>query len=124
MFPIKNENLEEKIEQSLLFINTQTFHIASNVKAMAKLLDRDNRKMNTILHTTHENQTDSVLLIGYWLNWFMRKIDPQVALKINNALILEFLSAHISYPSDVDWHRKYLVQQKHNIECGLTRPWA
>lgn len=48
MFPIKNEDLEESIEQPLLFVNTQTFHIKQNVNAMSKFLKSDDRKMYTI----------------------------------------------------------------------------
>ncbi|KAJ8936369.1 hypothetical protein NQ314_012388 [Rhamnusium bicolor] len=124
MFPIKNERLEDSIEQPLLFINTQTFHIESNVKAMSKFLANDDRKMYTILHTTHENQSDSVLLIGYWLNWFMRKLNPLVALRINNALILKFVNQYTNYPSNIEVYNNYLEKQKQNIEFGLTKPWA
>lgn len=55
MFPIKDHGLVGKVDQPLLFINTQTFHIASNVKAMSKYLtDGDDdqnhrRQMYTIL---------------------------------------------------------------------------
>lgn len=124
MFPIKNERLEETIRQPLLFVNTQTFHIKQNVNAMAKFLNSDDRKMYTIKHTTHENQTDTVLLLGYWLNWFMKKLDPIVALKINNALVAEFLNSHTGYPADVKEERQYLEEQKDNVESGLTKPWA
>ncbi|XP_030746400.1 platelet-activating factor acetylhydrolase-like [Sitophilus oryzae] len=125
MFPVKNENLEEKITQPLLFINTQTFHIAANVDAMSKLLSSDCvRNMYTIKHTTHENQTDSVLLIGYWLNWFMKKLDPLVALRINNSLIFTFLNKHINFPNDVTECEQLLEKEAVNVEEGLTKPWA
>lgn len=45
--------------------------------------------------TTHENQTDTVHIAGYWLDWFMKKLDPVIASKINHALILRFLEHHI-----------------------------
>lgn len=124
MFPIKDEELYKKVQQPILFINTQTFHIESNVKAMAKFLTNDNRKMYTIKHTTHENQTDSPLIIGNWLNWFMKKLDPDNAVAINNYLILTFLHEYIKYPSNIIELREYLDKQKHNIAFGLTKPWV
>ncbi|KAJ8923120.1 hypothetical protein NQ315_001673 [Exocentrus adspersus] len=124
MFPIKNEDIEAKIDQPLLFVNTQTFHIKSNVKVMSRFLRHSGTKIYTIKHTTHENQTDSVLLIGYWLNWFMKKLDPLAALKINNALIMEFLNHCVGYPANIESDRQYLEQQTDNIEPGLTKPWA
>lgn len=48
MFPIKGEELAGKISQPLLFINTQTFHLAVNVEAMSKLIDGDRTEMYTI----------------------------------------------------------------------------
>lgn len=75
-------------------------------------------------HTTHETQTDSVLLIGYWLNWFMKKLDPLLALKINNSLILRFTKRHINYPKDISDCDSFLGKEKENIEEGLTKPWA
>lgn len=54
----------------------------------------------------------------------MKKLDPVVALKINNALIVEFLNHHIGYPKDIEKDKEYLEEQKDVIEFGLTRPWA
>lgn len=124
MFPIKDEQLHKKVQQPILFINTQTFHIDANVKAMAKFLINDNRKMYTIKHTTHETQTDSPLIVGYWLNWFMKKLDPETAININNALILAFLYDCYKYPTDSNKLQTYLDKHKDNIEFGLTKPWA
>lgn len=124
MFPIKDEELHKKVHQPILFINTQTFHIESNVKAMAKFLTNDNNKMYTMKHTTHENQTDSPLIVGNWLNWFMKKLKPEVAININNALIFTFLYEYINYPLQIDALENYLDKQKDNIEFGLTKPWA
>ncbi|XP_044252623.1 platelet-activating factor acetylhydrolase-like [Tribolium madens] len=123
MYPIKDDGLEAKITQPLVFINTQTFHIMSNVSSMAKFLTSDDRTMFTILHTTHENQTDSALVVGYWLNWFMKKLEPVVALKINNSLILVFLDKLVKCLSDVTDCREFLKEQESNLEQGLTRPW-
>ncbi|XP_045476465.1 platelet-activating factor acetylhydrolase-like [Harmonia axyridis] len=124
MFSIKNEKLDQKVDQPLLFVNTQTFHVSSNTEAMSRYMtDPLKREMYTILHTTHENQSDSVLLIGYWLNWFMKKLDPFMALRINNSLILKFLNVHVGYPSDAAQHEDLINEQSKNIDKGLTKPW-
>ncbi|KAG5890183.1 hypothetical protein JTB14_014349 [Gonioctena quinquepunctata] len=124
MFPIKDEHLEDKIKFSTLFLNTQTFHIESNVKAMAKFMKNENTaKMFTILRTTHENQTDSVLLVGYWLNWLMKKVDPHFALQLNNAFILSFLHECFHFPDDVQEYEHFLERNKGYYETGLTKPW-
>lgn len=48
MFAIKNEAL--KISQPLLFLNTQTFHIKSNLAALKKIIDDgENRSVYTVL---------------------------------------------------------------------------
>lgn len=124
MFPIKDEELHKRVQQPILFINTQTFHIESNVKAMEKFLTNDNRKMYTIKHTTHESQTDSPLIVGYWLNWFMKKLDPEIAININNSLICTFLYEFVNYPPQIKEAQDLLDKQKDNIEFGLTKPWA
>ncbi|KAK9888149.1 hypothetical protein WA026_000418 [Henosepilachna vigintioctopunctata] len=123
MFSIKNDNLSEKVKQPLLFINTQTFHVSSNTEAMSKYLTGNHREMYTILHTTHETQSDTVLLIGYWLNWFMKKLDPQTGLRINNSLILRFTNTHIGYPENITEEEDLIKKEEKNIEKGLTKPW-
>ncbi|XP_044758121.1 platelet-activating factor acetylhydrolase-like [Coccinella septempunctata] len=125
MFSIKDEKLDEKVNQPLLFVNTQTFHVSANTEAMSRYMtDPQKREMYTILHTTHENQSDSVLLIGYWLNWFMKKLNPYMALRINNSLILKFLSIHVGHPSEATEHEDLINEQSRNIEKGLTKPWV
>ncbi|CAH1100663.1 unnamed protein product [Psylliodes chrysocephalus] len=123
MFPIKNENIHEIVDIPLLFVNTQTFHIDSNVKAMAKFMTKNNREMYTIRQSTHENQTDTVLISRYWLNLFMKKIDPQQAMRINNALVLKFLHQFVNTPADVEQYKSYLHQNAQHFEEGLTKPW-
>lgn len=49
MFPVKGEELPEKVKQPLLFINTQTFHVVPNANAMHKYIEGENREMYTIL---------------------------------------------------------------------------
>lgn len=124
MFPIKQEIIVEKVTQPLLFINTQTFQISTNITAMEKFLTNDQTEIYTLMSTTHENQTDTVLVFGYWLNWFMRKLDPHLALKLNNALILRFLKQHTHDPGNIDDVEMFLDAEKVNVVAGLPKPWA
>ncbi|KAF5270186.1 hypothetical protein FQR65_LT05666 [Abscondita terminalis] len=125
MFPIKDEEgLVESVTQPLLFINTQTFHISSNVEAMKQLLTSEDRHMYTLLSTTHEYQSDSVLVFGSWLNWFMKKLDPHLALQLNNALALKFLKQYTNHPETIEDCEKLLEAEKTHVVSGVTKPWA
>lgn len=54
----------------------------------------------------------------------MKKLDPNIAMKINNALILDFLHQYAGCPGDIAEYREYLEEQKNNFKEGLTKPWA
>lgn len=125
MFPIKEENLVGKIKQPLLFINTQTFHIAQNVKAMEKYVNgEDDRRMRTMLQTTHENQSDTVFLVGSWLNWFMRKIDPKIGIRLNNSFMLQFLRDKTGHTEDISDCEEFINQHDKQFYTGITKAWA
>ncbi|GLV34981.1 hypothetical protein CBL_09461 [Carabus blaptoides fortunei] len=122
MFPIKEmPELISTVTQPLLFINTQTFHIISNVKVMEQFVEanEDSRPIYTILGTTHENQADTVFVVGYWMNWFMKKLSAETAIQINNALILSFLNKQINYPPNVSDCEEYLLQESRNLVSGI-----
>ncbi|XP_021918198.1 platelet-activating factor acetylhydrolase-like isoform X6 [Zootermopsis nevadensis] len=52
--------------------------------------------------TTHESQADTPHLVGYWLNWKMKKLPPVIASRINNHLILDFLQKNIGLNHELD----------------------
>lgn len=116
MFPIKEENL--LIDRPLIFINTLTFHIESNVKFMENYLS-DTNELYTLMKTTHESQTDTPHVLGYWLNWFMPKLDPVVGTNINNHMTLRFLHKHFGVPEDVTESENYLQENEHNFVKGV-----
>lgn len=127
MFPIKNmKELLKEVNQSLLFVNTQTFHIASNINVMKLFTDinKEMRPMYTIKHTTHESQTDSVFVAGYWLNWFMKKLPANKSARINNALIIRYLKERVGIPKNITEYEDYLLKENDNYYFGLTKPWA
>lgn len=98
MFSIKSHTeLSSAVTQPLIIINTQTFHIPINLKELSKFTQGEDVEMYTIKDTTHENQSDTVHVIGYWLNIFMRKIDKTLGTRINNALIMRFLEKHVGF---------------------------
>ncbi|XP_014282795.1 platelet-activating factor acetylhydrolase isoform X2 [Halyomorpha halys] len=120
MFPLKEEDLV--IKQPLIFINTQTFHIESNIKVIEKYLNSNpagvSRDIYTIKHTTHESQTDTPHILGYWLNWFMPKLDPVVGTNINNHMILCFLHKNIGFPEFVTESENYLKKEAESFVTG------
>ncbi|KAF5287482.1 hypothetical protein FQA39_LY04110 [Lamprigera yunnana] len=125
MFPIKEEeDLISEVTQPLLFVNTQAFHIVPNLKVMQKFLTNDDRQMHTILGTTHEAHCDAGVFMGYWLNLFMKKLEPYLALKLNNALILRFLKRYTSHTENIEDLEKCLEDQAAEVLHGLTKPWA
>ncbi|XP_066993942.2 platelet-activating factor acetylhydrolase isoform X1 [Anabrus simplex] len=124
MFPLKEEtDLPDKVQLPLLFVNTQTFPIPSNVAIMKKFVENapihHEREVYTIRLTTHENQTDTPYLIGYWLNFFMKKLDPVIGTRINHHLIIRFLDKHVGVPSG-GVQDTFLQNQAHNIVQALS----
>jgi hypothetical protein len=68
-----------------VFVLFPLFHI-KRLKVTANSVSRG---------TTHESQADSPHIVGYWLNWKMKKLPPVIASRINNHLILDFLQKNI-----------------------------
>ena len=123
MYTLKDEpDMPDSIKQPLIFINTETFHIESNIATMEKFVNSPSdaeRHLYTIRMTTHENQTDTVHIIGYWLDWFMKKINPVIASQINHALILRFLQHHIGFTHPTNFG--ILDSQSDNIANDFIR---
>lgn len=70
-------------------------------------------------HTTHESQTDTVFATGYWLNWFMKKLSAENAIRINNSLILTFLHDQYNFPENVEDCENYLLRENCNYVTGI-----
>jgi len=123
MFSLKEElNLPNTIKQPLLFVATETFHVATNFHAVKKYTDSTpdgcgERTAFTIRGTTHESQADSPHIVSYWLNWRMRKLPPVVASRINNHLILDFLQKHIGLDHELD--NSLLTTHAHSVVEGM-----
>ncbi|XP_075209992.1 platelet-activating factor acetylhydrolase-like [Lycorma delicatula] len=118
MFPLKEEK-DLEVTQPLLFVNTQTFHIPSNLEAIKTYLKKPSestaRTLFTIKSTTHETQTDTAMVLGHWLDFFMKKLDPRIGAKINSFLILQFLHKSVGLPDDISQIEEYLSQQSEYI---------
>ncbi|XP_069668593.1 platelet-activating factor acetylhydrolase-like isoform X2 [Periplaneta americana] len=123
MFPLKEEpNLWNTVKQPLLFINTETFHITTNYNALKKYTDCTpegcgKRTVYTLKGTTHETHSDTPHLVGYWLNWKMKKIPPIIGTKLSNLLILDFLKTYIGFSHDLD--TSFLTTQGQYVVEGL-----
>ncbi|KAK6630418.1 hypothetical protein RUM43_014763 [Polyplax serrata] len=128
MFPIRSHvNLPNLIDQPIIIINTQTFHIPVNLRELAKYTEGTENESYTIRHTTHENQSDTVHVIGYWLNIFMRKINKELATRINNNLIMRFLDKHVGFCNPIRADKflnkySYYVVKDLSIEGINNRP--
>uniref|UniRef100_A0A1B6M453 1-alkyl-2-acetylglycerophosphocholine esterase n=1 Tax=Graphocephala atropunctata TaxID=36148 RepID=A0A1B6M453_9HEMI len=119
MFPLKEEKLE--VPQPLLLINTPTFHISSNLTVMEGFVSRPpdaHRQLYIIKRSTHETQTDTPFVLGYWLDLFKPKIDPQLGSSINNSLIIKFLKSHTDSPDDITRELQVLSEQSERIIEG------
>ncbi|XP_049855949.1 platelet-activating factor acetylhydrolase-like [Schistocerca gregaria] len=125
MFALKEEiDLPKKVTQPVIFINTQTFQIPANVSVMQRFIEErptqnTERAGYTIKATTHESQSDTPFLLGYWLNLTMKKINALTAIRVNNHLILDFLQRHIGVPEE-NRSQEYLKTQSHHIAKALA----
>lgn len=53
----------------------------------------------------------------------MRKLNPELALKINNSLIFIFLNKFLNCPN-IDDCQNILSEHENKYESGLTKAWA
>lgn len=91
MFPLKSEPFTN-IHQPILFINTHTFHIPSNLNILQKYFCSNGiRQLYTLKNTTHESSTDTPFIHGYWLNLLMQKLDAKTALNLQSSFAVRFL---------------------------------
>lgn len=76
MFPLDDKIYEQKMQQPMLFINSETFSDNKNIKRMRKLNNGladpgSDRKMITLLGSVHQTQSDFTLIlpnrIGKWI---------------------------------------------------------
>nr|XP_018898039.1 PREDICTED: platelet-activating factor acetylhydrolase-like isoform X2 [Bemisia tabaci] len=123
MFPLKDET-HIVVKQPLLFLNSQTFHIKQNLTAMERVIKEPAdaiRSVFTVKNTTHESQTDTPLVWGYWLDLFMKKLSPELALRIQNHLALVFLHQQLGPDpiNDVGSSERFLSEHKNVLVEGL-----
>uniref|UniRef100_A0A1B6JN94 1-alkyl-2-acetylglycerophosphocholine esterase n=2 Tax=Homalodisca TaxID=139475 RepID=A0A1B6JN94_9HEMI len=119
MFPLKEEKLE--VAQPLLFINTPTFHITSNLTVMERFISSppgSHRQLFIIKTSNHETQTDTPFVVGYWLDLFKPKIDPKLGSSINNSLIITFLKSYTDLPDNISKELQVLDENRELIIEG------
>ncbi|XP_050536838.1 platelet-activating factor acetylhydrolase-like [Daktulosphaira vitifoliae] len=116
MFSLKSEpNLS--IEQSILFINTHTFHLESNIAIIKKYMASNSfRQLYTLKNTTHESPTDTAYIWGHWLDLFMiKKMNSETALRLQSSLTLRYLNDRMNYPENVDGLQIYIKEHSDKI---------
>ncbi|XP_050429752.1 platelet-activating factor acetylhydrolase-like [Adelges cooleyi] len=102
------------IKQPILFLNSQTFHLPSNVAMLRKYFYSEGiRELYTIKNTSHENHTDSPYIWGYWLGPFMwNKMNSTKVLRIQSSLTVKFLHDHTGYPESCENAEAYIKENR------------
>ncbi|XP_070552014.1 platelet-activating factor acetylhydrolase-like [Ptychodera flava] len=101
IFPIDVGAVTDKIQQPLLFINDERFQWGGNIIRMNRLLIKNppaERKLITIMGTDHDNQTDLPFILDYWKT--EQRLDPAVAMAIQNDAAIAFISKHTGLDYD------------------------
>jgi platelet-activating factor acetylhydrolase len=99
MFPLRDKDVKVSTEKPILFVNTESFLNAINLKKLSVLqnatTDTEHRKFLFIRGSVHQNQLDMPFLIR---NTSMKKVfgsysktSPDKVMNVNNKLIVQFL---------------------------------
>ncbi|KAF2353810.1 Platelet-activating factor acetylhydrolase-like [Trinorchestia longiramus] len=115
-----------KITEHILCVSTDTFQTPENLEAMNNL-PSNLTTFVTIKGTVHQNQADTPFLLGTGGRLFggtNSKLDPTVAMEINNALVLAFIHAHHGLPKDFcegygERWKDFVSQHQDKIVYGL-----
>ncbi|XP_071451361.1 platelet-activating factor acetylhydrolase 2, cytoplasmic-like [Hetaerina americana] len=136
MYPVKRvADLPLRLPtQPLLFINMQYFQKRHNLEEMRRLLEgatspeavaeggpSPERRVITIRHAVHEDQSDSAHFVGWPFGVVVgqQSVAPSpVVSSVNTRLILQFLSKHID-SVDLGEHERFLAKWKWLLKEGL-----
>ncbi|XP_066561619.1 platelet-activating factor acetylhydrolase isoform X2 [Amia ocellicauda] len=103
MFPL-NDDVYPRVNQPILFINSEKFQWAGNIIRMKKLDSTTiQRKMITIRGSVHQSFPDFTFLTGPWIGKILKlkgEINPQIALDLSNKATLAFLQKHLKLEND------------------------
>ncbi|KYO34108.1 platelet-activating factor acetylhydrolase isoform A [Alligator mississippiensis] len=120
MLPLDDE-VYHKVQQPLLFINSEKFQWATNVMKMRKLGKQN--KMITIKGTVHQSFPDFTFLTGQFVGKFFKlkgEIDPNIAIDICNKASLAFLQKHLGLKKDFDQWDPLVNGEGQNVIPGTN----
>ncbi|KAJ6659664.1 hypothetical protein lerEdw1_018633 [Lerista edwardsae] len=118
------DDVYPKVNQPLLFINSEKFQWAWNILEIKKLNSADReRKMITIKGSVHQSFPDFTFLAGYLVGKIFKLkggIDPNVAIDISNKASLAFLQKHLGLKKDFDQWEQLLDGRGLNVIPGTN----
>ncbi|XP_072049777.1 platelet-activating factor acetylhydrolase 2, cytoplasmic-like isoform X2 [Amphiura filiformis] len=126
LYPIER-SMYPSITKPLLFINTETFHWQGNIARMHRMVDdfekpTDDRRVITILGTCHQNQSDFSLLVSSTLGKLLKtrgKLDPHIAMEINNGAAVAFICKQFGLPFE-EQLESYLNGENKDVMVGTN----
>eukprot|EP00795_Rhopilema_esculentum_P008121 gene8121-14041_t len=99
MFPL-DKNVYGKVEQPVLFINSETFHWKGNIKKISQIIGNDEQKqMLTIKGTGHHSQCDIPSIIPKWILTVFRMsatMSQDHAIDLQRSLMTSFFFKHLN----------------------------
>ncbi|XP_039604931.1 platelet-activating factor acetylhydrolase [Polypterus senegalus] len=123
MFPL-DDDVYTKVNQPILFINSEKFQWIGNILKMKKLdSERIDRKMITIKGTVHQSFPDFTFLTGNWIGKLFKlkgNIDPIIAMNLCNRASLAFLQRHLDLHNDFDQWDSLIDGKDENLIPGTN----
>uniref|UniRef100_A0A8C4S7F3 Platelet-activating factor acetylhydrolase n=1 Tax=Erpetoichthys calabaricus TaxID=27687 RepID=A0A8C4S7F3_ERPCA len=123
MLPL-DDDVYSKVNQPILFINSEKFQWVGNILKMKKLdSERIDRKMITIKGTVHQSFPDFTFLTGNWIGKLFKlkgDIDPITAMNLCNRASLAFLQRHLDLHNDFDQWDSLIDGKDENLIPGTN----
>ena len=128
LFPVKEEDLSAKIEQPLLFVNTESFLNKRNLKKMAEmetpLIEGLAGERNCLLikGTVHQNHLDLPFLMQH--NHLKKVLGlhsqtcPETVMSLNNKIMVQFFLKHLDGSADAEIDEE-ISKNTHLIQEGF-----
>ncbi|XP_063722283.1 platelet-activating factor acetylhydrolase-like [Symsagittifera roscoffensis] len=106
MHPLERE-LITKVQQPVLFVNSDKFQWPMNLVKMKKMESRFmDRIMLFLRGTVHQSQGDFPFLLPPLFSRILEvrgKTEPKIAMQLSNRASLAFLRKHLDIPDRTDW---------------------
>jgi hypothetical protein len=131
LYPIKDEkDLSDKVNQPIMFINTESFLHEENLKKMATFSEAASDDHERICHvikgSVHQNHIDAPFVLkGSRIKKMLGMHSdtcPDLVMGLNNKMMVQFIRKHLKLETDADIDadvnkQKHLLQSGFGIEC-------